>query len=749
MKTAHCKYNFANQEMIVDVYFEPKAFDLILPTLTNEAQDDLIRKICDSMANAMPKDNLETRYYVKKVFQELASSKIKLLCTDGFLVDSTLVIALNQQPFSKERISITDVDQVPSRFRLSNEILKTLNDRLPWFEEEVRKSNKLTTPKEIPKAEKRLSTSRNYILDRTADIISEIGVMKKEIIEISKSRSDSLKKMMEQGANVRKRIYNDIVKEMNLDLKKSENKTKYEEVIKTIIAQFSEELDNKITLTNTKINEITPISTNFESEIEEICQQISKQTGTLIKFKELIIENLYHSAKEYAGDISKQLQNAAPNARKMMINDFNRKFESIASLSESGELNSLDETYENLNKLTLENLQDIISNEDKANLGLLQKCNTSWTEESHELQIVLKNLGKLNQAYKSFFQADPIYSKFFNQDMVQIIRTPFPRSFQFKFTQYAFDFRKMVDDFCKSKKETIVNMAKEYKKKMQLDDVIDKTNRAMKEVDNVAISIKKAVLEYKDFLTQIDTSDEIMEAADKDYVHLEESFNTAKQIQEFILHKVDDRLKRLKKKMNTHIDDIHSKFEMVQKIILRMKTTQKQISAIVTDYHAREQNTGKYQEVNEKIKLLREDRNKIAALTTAIDLLNQKFTLYNQVAIASEKTTVYDFNEIRRQQSEAKNLVAQLIRNEATKMSEERRKQIVNLYSQIETSILKIDKINQETEFLKNQLFAELNKVDLPDELFKDRFQMIQDKFNETSSIEKQISDDLSQLKRM
>src|SRR5262249_44921053 len=133
------RYTPLNIDISVNIYFDLKAFDFIKPTLNSEQEDQLIRQISDSMAAAMLKDASEKYYYIKRVIRYTASPNLKIFCTNGFLIDTALVIPIVEQAFPQERIKIVEIEQLPTRHKLSNDILKMMNERLHSFEDEVRK----------------------------------------------------------------------------------------------------------------------------------------------------------------------------------------------------------------------------------------------------------------------------------------------------------------------------------------------------------------------------------------------------------------------------------------------------------------------------------------------------------------------------------------------------------------------------------------------------------------------------------
>lgn len=422
MKTAQGKYNQAGTEITLNIYFDLKVFDLISPSMANEEENEFIRVIYDSLAAALPQQTTEKTIYIKRIIKQ-SSNVLKLLCTDGFLIDDALSIPTSQQAFAKERIKITDINQLPTRLNFSNDLLKNIHDKLSLFEKEIRISS---TPDKSPAASihhnNLLTAERELELDKAFDLLAEIARVKKDIKGITEY-----------------------------------NKT-----------SFSYD--------------------SFSHEADEIVQRVTQQTNTFALLKQHLISCLYESAKQYREIILKKMQNAAPHIKKNLMMEFNKKFYPIAAISESGELSSLEESQATLGKLSLSSLEKIISNNEKETLGLLQKCNTSWTDESPELQIVLKNLGQLNKTLSSLFKDDAQFTQYANKEMIQIIRIPFPRGYQFKFSNNTANYIKSIENFCKSQKESLLALEQKYKKTAQ-----EHTHEAAKQTPSILTNTHEQV----------------------------------------------------------------------------------------------------------------------------------------------------------------------------------------------------------------------------------------------------------------
>lgn len=760
MKTAQFRYTQTNLDISIHIYFDLKAFDFIKPPLNADQEDQLIRQISDSIAAAMPKDTTEKHFYIKRAVRYTSSSQLKLFCTDGFLMDIALAIPITEQAFAKERINIVEVEQLPTRFKFSNETLKVMNDRLPLFEEEIRKdtlSGKISVVKEETiRPEKQTITLREYASEKALDVLSAIGNIKKEIRGIAESNDRSLKMLLKQVNETDQRTHDDIMKETNTGLTEEENKKKLETFAKYTISQFggSDVEKNKIDLTN-KIQEISMIPNKFDGEVETITQAITKQAQNLLAFKQNLITALYDSAKQYYQDeLSKQMQSATPNAKKLMMIEFNKKFSSIAVLNESGNLSSLAEAQENLVSLSLEQLQQLVSNEDKENPGVLQKCNTSWIEESPELQILMKNLGRLNGAFSNLFKEDPQYEHFAHVDMVQITRIPFPRSFQFSFSPHALEYKTAVDDFCKTQKETISNMAKEYKKTMQISDISDKTERALDEITKQTNLMKKPLTEYRELLRRTEMSKQITATVMKDYAQTEKAFATAQQQQTLIATKLQPQFKLIKKKTMRMILDIQTNATNATNIMKQITDSQAEADTIVNNVSTTQNEIKPHlDEMDEKIRSMSEKRHALIEANKIILSQSDKLAFYEKAIHLNERMVKsMTQSDMQKERIEAKGIIVNLIKSHSRDIAatEGIKKHMVDLYSQIDIDISTIEKQHQDLTALKDQLFNDLNdKKDLSSEELKDKLQLLSEKLDLIDSEKNSVVDHLKELKQL
>src|SRR4029079_1192 len=136
MKVAQCSYNQAGTTIRVNLVFDNKAFAFIHPPLSKDTEDDFIRLIGDSIA-ALQSASSQPAFFIKRVVKD--GDHFKIFCSNGFLIDEALIIPSSQQAFPKERIKISETEQLPSYLKLSTDFLNKINERVPAFEDEARK----------------------------------------------------------------------------------------------------------------------------------------------------------------------------------------------------------------------------------------------------------------------------------------------------------------------------------------------------------------------------------------------------------------------------------------------------------------------------------------------------------------------------------------------------------------------------------------------------------------------------------
>jgi len=489
------------------------------------------------------------------------------------------------------------------------------------------------------------------------------------------------------------------------------------------------------------------------SDLEEISQRITKQTDTLSQLKHHVINALFESAKQYYDTLSKQIQTASYHSKKTMLTDFNKKFAGIAAISESGELSSPADAQENLGKLSLDDLQNLISNDDKENPGLLQKCNTSWTEESPELQIVMKNIGQLNAILSGLFKDDAQFAQYANKDMIQITRIPFPRSFQFKFSTNAMSYKNAIEDFCKTQKESIANMSNQYKRTIQIDDVRDKTQRALKEIQNQTDTMRKPVAEFRDLLKRKEASGTVIASANTDHEITEKYMATAKQLQNFISGKIDSSQKNLIKKISTLVKEMSSKVDNANKAMQELIAKKSQIDFTINSFVTKPNEKPNLAELDEKIKSMEVNRKALIAENNLLQALNNRLAVYENLVNISDKISLsIAESDMRKQQNEAKGFLLQLIKNQSLdpSVAEQLKKQMVDLYTKVDANVSDIEKSVGEIANIRKQIFDDFNaKEDVPTAQLESRLQDIHEKLKTIESAKHIINEIISSLRKL
>lgn len=755
MKVAYCKYNQAGTELTLNLCFDNKAFEFIRPALTPADEEELIRTIGDSLAAISPKETRDRWFYVKRALRK--QDTLTLFCTDCLLIDSQLTLTVSQQAFAKERIKITDSEQLPSRIKLSNELLKQISERLIGFDEQARKempAEKQEEVKETQKQDETIQTTRAFESDKAIEVLAEIGNVKKEVKEMAETSVKNLKSLMEQIEQTHQRIFKEVMKETESSLKYEDNKTKLNEFANNMIAQFGGGgVEKSKAMLNQKATEIQPISQKFEAEIEESTKRITRQTDILALFKKHLITALYDAGKAHAAQITPKLETALPNAKKTMLIDFNKKFANIATLSDTGKLSSLDAALDKLTPLTFENLQEIISSEEKDSPGLLQKCNTSWTEESPELQLVMQHLGKLNPVLSALFENDPEFKDYAKMNMIEIIRIPFPRSFQFKFSDHAMNYKRSVDEFCKTQKDNISNLSNQYKRTIQIDNERDKAKRAITDIQKQIEAMKKPVAEFRDLLLRKEKSGDLIASANKDHDLILQAQNAAKQWEQTLNTRIDASLKVLRNKISSLVEDSLAHTQEAEGYYQSMVKSKSELDLAINQFSTRVGEKITTGDLDEKIRTMETNQKLMSDQFNLIRDINSKLAIYEPAFALSEKMALaIAQSNMRKQQTEAKSLLLQLIKNpnldDATAASF--KKKMVDMYTLVDTNVANIDKIIHELTATKQALFNDLNsKTDVPVGEMQAKVKTIEENLNALETTKETIAENLSALRKL
>lgn len=755
MKVAYCKYNQAGTEITLNLCFDNKAFEFISPALSPADEEEFIRTIGDSIAAISAKETRDRWFYIKRALRK--QNIITLFCTDSLLIDSQLTLTISQQAFAKERIKITDSEQLPSRIKLSNDLLKQISERLIGFDEQARKEmpvGKVEDIKETQKQDEAVLATPTFESDKAIEVLAEIGNVRKEVKEMAETSVKNLKSLMDQIEQTHLRIFKEVMKETQSSLKYEDNKNKLDEFAKNMISQFGGGgVEKSKTMLNQKITEIQPIPQKFEAEIEESTKRITRQTDILALFKRHLITALYDAGKDHAAHIIPKLETALPNAKKSMLIEFNKKFANIAALSESGKLTTLETALDKLSPLTFENLQEIISSEEKDAPGLLQKCNTSWTEESPELQLVMQHLGKLNPILSALFQGDPEFGQYAKVNMIEIIRIPFPRSFQFKFSDSAMNYKRSVDEFCKTQKDMISNLSNRYKRTIQIDNENDKSKRAITEIQKQIESMKKPVAEFRDLLLRKEKSGDIIASANHEHEQILQALNVAKNWEQMLTTRIDASLKILRGKISSLVQDSLTRSQEADGYYQAMVNAKSELDLAINQFSTRTGAKTTPGELDEKIKNMESNQKLMSDQFQLIKTLNNKLAIYDPAFSLSEKMALaIAQSNMRKQQQEAKSLLLQLIKNpnldDTTAAAF--KKKMIDMYTNVDTNVANIDKIIHELTDTKQALFNDLNsKADVPVETMQSKVKTIEDKLNALEVTKDNIMDNLSALRKL
>lgn len=707
MKIAQCTYTQAGVEIVLNLYFDSKAFEFIHPVMSREQEDGFLRLACDSIAAALPRGKIEKHLYIKRIFKQLDTEHLRIFCTDGFLIDNALSIPLSPQAYSSERVKLSETDQLPILLKLSNDLLKSMNERLPSFEEEAIKSafhEKAVVLKETTKQSQSSVVTREFNTEKSLDVLSAITQLKKEIRDLAESNVKTLKDQM---------------------------------------AKLNEsDAQNQRDKLTQKINEIVPINEKFSAEVEETIKRISQQTNRLTLFKQQVIDALYQSAKNFHALVLPKMEGAALHPKKILQADFNKKFAGIASLSETGALSNLQEARKNLEKLSLENLQEIISDDSKETPGLLQKCNTSWTEESPELQIVMKQLSQLNKTLPELFNDIPGTA---NKEMIKIIRTPFPRSFQFKFSEAAINYKQVVDDFCKNQKDLLMNQANQYKKILQINDLGNRPQQtSVKTVKNGSDNELKKRKEV---------SDTILSLGIKEHKVTENYRKTVNQLYEFITTKLDSSLKPLIEKMNIGIEKIRTEVAHADTLMQELTEIKSQIDIQINHHILHPDETPDLNVLDQRILSLGEKRNLLMTKNKLLQNISHKLETYNSIIKQIQEIDLLATKTaMNKQRMEAKEFLLQFMQkmNLDPVSLESLKSPLLEQYSKIDTNVSDIDKILVEVASMQNALFIDMDaEANIPAEKLETRFQKITEKMQVLTSAMGTLNENVSSLKKI
>jgi len=699
MKAAQCKYTKAGTDITLNVYFDNKAFELITPLPSKQQEEHFIRLTCDSIAATLSHEQTKKNFYIKRMIQSDEHHYL-LFCTDGLLMDDALSVIISQQAYANERITITDINQLPAQFKLNNDLINKINSRLPLFENEARKKitlEKIAMPKEAAKKNSPEIMMRELPQDKATDVLSDILLAKKEIKNLTETTIKSLQ----------------------------------EEIAKPSTKASSENMIHKL-------KEITPVYEKFSTEANEISERITKKMETLTLFKRIVIQSLYDAAQQFSDLILQKNRDAALPLKNALRLDFNRKFSGIATLSEENTLNNLNDTEKNLEKLSLESLQEIISNDQKDHPGLLQKCNTSWTEESPELKIVMKQLSQLNEKLAVIFKQDAEYA---HQEMTQITRIPVPRSFQFKFSNSALQYKKVVDDFCKSQKENLLRLVNQYKKMLQINNLdYQPTTTPVEKPSTDLQKIKEGSIE-------------ILNMGNHNHALIKKYISTSKQLFDFLNANIDENSPSLTNNIKSSADKIEADIRDANTILHQMVDHKSQIDIAINHYVLHPKEQPDLPELDQKNQELKRSLNQLLAKSKMIkEEINRLNAYANIIKRIKEIDLSATQSSLISQRNEAKESLLQVLQKQNIDplTTEKLKKIMLEQYNKVDKNTSLIDKIMIELTDIKNEILTDLS--DTPDpstENLEMKFQLISEKMQALASAMNTMAEEVSRLKKL
>jgi hypothetical protein len=248
-------------------------------------------------------------------------------------------------------------------------------------------------------------------------------------------------------------------------------------------------------------------------------------------------------------------------------------------------------------------------------------------------------------------------------------------------------------------------------------------------------------------------STNIISQTNINYELIEKTLALTKQLQEFLNTKMDPSFKIMKKNINRLVLDIQKKTDAASLVMKQITDNKSQIDASVDKATVPNAVKLNINEIDEKIKSMNQGYNALIEINKNIQISSGKLAIYEQVVTLNERAVKSATQTIlQKQHNEAKSIVLSLIKDETRDISstEEVKKHMIDLYTQIETTFANIEKGNRDAMEMKNQLFKELNtrKV-LSDEQFKAKLQPLSEKLSQLESAKQVIADDLSQLKKL
>jgi hypothetical protein len=198
---------------------------------------------------------------------------------------------------------------------------------------------------------------------------------------------------------------------------------------------------------------------------------------------------------------------------------------------------------------------------------------------------------------------------------------------------------------------------------------------------------------------------------------------------------------------------MQNKLDDIDHITNRMQIINHQIDLVIQNYKPTSIETSRLPELEDKLKSLEDDRKQLSAQIIQIHDYQTKLSIFDQaIDLSDHITTAIAQSSVRKQQNEAKAFLLTVIKDEKRDIHSviDLKKQMIEIYTQIDNLAADIDKINGELLGIKKDLFTALNsKMEvLPQELENKR-SLIQNKIAAHEHAKVVINENLSLLRKI
>jgi hypothetical protein len=195
---------------------------------------------------------------------------------------------------------------------------------------------------------------------------------------------------------------------------------------------------------------------------------------------------------------------------------------------------------------------------------------------------------------------------------------------------------------------------------------------------------------------------------------------------------------------------VQTEIDASTQIMVQINVVKTQIEELTKGVDARTFTPEISKELEEKSEQMKETLNGLTESNKQIYITLGKLAIYEKAVALSERTLEFDPAKLTILQDEAKGLVVQFIKQDNFTLTDARKKQVVDLYTQIDTSMSNLEKENREAIEMKNQLFTDLNeKRTMSEEEIENKLETIQTKFSALESTKNQITQNLETIKKM